>query len=222
MTPEDGYREFVLETIVADTPEVFWRRMNERTQVVYGDSYAAVVTDPALLAEQRVQKLYQERYFKMEHALISVGEETGVPASAKLIGINQCYYAFAAIRRIGVTQSYVPISGEMPRPAEFRKQLAEMAEFQRVLRLPLSDEPTELVTPKRVMGILLHSPVGRRFSEADQRLGTIGLFIAYQDYSGWAVELALQEILAAYTPAEKREDRAAPIRKAGTQTGTQE
>jgi hypothetical protein len=70
MTPEDHYRQFVLEAIVADTPEAFWRRATERTQFVYGDSYTSVATDPALLPEQRTQKLYQERYFKMEYALI--------------------------------------------------------------------------------------------------------------------------------------------------------
>jgi hypothetical protein len=219
MTPEDSYRRFVLEAIVADTPEAFWRRATDRTQFVYGESYTSVATDPALLPEQRMQKLYQERYFKMEHALIAIGNETGVAASAKLVGINQCHFAYAGRGRIGLTQSYVQVSGEMPKPAEFRKQLAEMAEFERILRLPLSDEPVELITPKSVMGILLHSPIGQRFSEADQKLGELGFFIAYKDYSGWAVQLAMPEILAAYAPAEKREDRAAPIRKTGTETG---
>ncbi len=107
----------------------------------------------------------------------------------------------------------------MPKPAAFRKQLAEMAEFKRILRLPLSDEPVELITPKAVMGILLHSPVGKRFIEAEQKLGALGLFIPYEDYSDWAAQLAMPEILAAYAPAEKREDRAAPIRKTGTEPG---
>lgn len=222
MTPEDFYRQSVLDAIIADTPEAFWRRTGERAQFVYGDSYAAVEADPALLPEQRLQKLYQERYFKMEHALITVGSETGMPGSAKLVGINQCYYAFAAKGRIGITQSYVPLSGDMPKPAAFRKQLAEMAEFERALRLPLDDEPIELVTPKSVMGILLHSPVGRRFNKDDQNLGTLGFFVAYKDYSGWAVQLALAEILAAYVPVEKREDRAAPLRKTASKTGTEE
>jgi hypothetical protein len=219
MTPEDHYRQFVLEAVVNDTPEAFWRRVTERTQFVYGDSYTSVATDPALLPEQRMQKLFQERFFKMEYALIAVGNETGVPASAKLIGINECHYAYAAKGRIGVTQSYVQVSGEMPKPAAFRKQLAEMAEFKRILRLPLSDESVELVTPKAVMGILLHSPIGKRFSEAEQKLGALGLFIPYDDYSGWAAELAIPEILAAYAPAETREDRASPTRKTGIETG---
>jgi hypothetical protein len=219
MPPEDHYRQFVLEAIVADTPEAFWRRVSERTQFIYGDSYTSVVTDAALLPKQRMQKLFQERYFKMEHALIAMASENGVPASAKLIGINQCYYAYAAKGRIGVTQSYVQVSGQMPKPAAFRRQLAEMAEFKRTLRLPLSDEPVELITPKAVMGILLHSPVGMRFNETEQKLGALGLFIPYDDYSGWAAQLAIPEILAAYAPAEEREDRAAPIRKTGTEIG---
>jgi hypothetical protein len=83
----------------------------------------------------------------------------------------------------------------------------------------LSDEPVELITPKAAMGILLHSPVGMRFNETEQKLGALGLFIPYDDYSGWAAQLAIPEILAAYAPAEEREDRAAPIRKTGTEIG---
>jgi hypothetical protein len=221
MTPEE-HKQFALEVIIADTPESFWQRAAERTQFVYRDSYSGVATDPALLPEQRMQKLWQERYFKMEHALIAVANEIGLPASAKLIGSNQCHYAFAGRNRFGLTQSYVQVSGDLPKPANFRTQLAEMAYFMRESRLPLGDEPIELITPKAVMGILLHSPVGKRFSEDEQKLGALGLYIPYRDYSDWAVRLAIPEILAAYAPAEKREDRAAPTRKTAAQTGTTE
>jgi hypothetical protein len=219
---EEHYREFALSVLVADTPKSFWQRLLERTTFTYGDAYSAVKADPALLAEQRDQKLYQERYFKLEHALITAANETGMPASAKLVGMNLCYYAYVARGRVGLTQSYVQATGEMPTPAAFRKQLAEMAEFKRVLRLPLSDESIELMTPKRVSGIVLHSPIGRKFNDEDQKLGGIGFFVPYDDYSGWAAQLAFHEFIAAYKPEEEREDRAAPTPKKIAKTGTEE
>ncbi len=222
MEADDHYRSFVLSTLVDDLPEAFWRRLGERTRFTYGEAFSAVVGDVALLEEQREQKLYQERYFKMEFALIAAASDAAVPASAKLIGENGCYYAYAACGRVGLTQSYVQITGKMPTPAAFRKQLAEMAAFKRTSRLDLGDEPSELITPKQVSGIVLHSPIGRKFAEADQQLGAIGFYVAYEDYGAWAVELGLPEILAAYKPAEKREDRAAPICRVIPKTGTGE
>jgi hypothetical protein len=218
------YREFVLSTVVADTPHAFWHRLAERTKFAYGDAYSSVAGDPSLLEEQRSQKLFQERYFKLEYGLISAARESGVPASAQLIGTNLCYYAYAGRGRIGLTQSYVQVSGDMPSPAAFRTQLAEMAEFTRTSRLDLGDEPRELILPKQVFGVVLHSPVGRKFTEGDQKLGAMGFFVAYKDYSGWAAQLAVSEILAAYKPAavEERDDRAAPTRKPIKKSGAEE
>jgi hypothetical protein len=222
MDAAEQYREFVVSALVEDTPKQFWERLTERTKFAYGDAYSAVLADSALLEEQREQKLYQERYFKLEHTLIASGKDAGLPGSAKLVGENRCHYAYVGRGRVGMTQSYVPVSGEMPTPAAFRKQLAEMAMFKRILRLDLGDESSELVTPKMVSGIVIHSPAGRKFSEVDQKLGAIGFFVPYDDFSGWAVELAVSEIISAYAPVEKRVDRAAPTRKEIKKTGTEE
>ena len=97
-----------------------------------------------------------------------------------------------------------------------------MAEFKRAPRLNLGDVPSDLIEPKRVSGIVLHSPAGRKFAADDQKLGAIGFFVAYDDFKGWAVELTLSEIISAYLPVEKREDRAAPTRKKIGKTGTEE
>jgi hypothetical protein len=222
MDPEEHYRNLALSVLTEDTPEALWRRLEERSRFTYGDAFNAVKADPVLLEEQRAQKLYQERFFKMEYQFVAAAKENGVAASPNLIGENLCYYAYVARGRFGMTQSYVSVSGEIPKPAAFRKQLAEMAEFKRVLRLPLSDESVDLITPKSVYGILIHSPVGRRFNEEEQKLGALGLFIPYDDCSGWAAQFAVSEIIAAYAPAEKREDRAAPTRRKIDKTGTGE
>ena len=133
----EQYRDFVVSALVEDTPRQFWERLIEKTRFAYGEAFSAVSADPALLDDQREQKLFQERYFKLEHTLIATGKRTGVPGSAKLVGENRCHYAYVARGRVGMTQSYVAVSGEMPKPAAFRKQLAEMAMFKRIWRLDL-------------------------------------------------------------------------------------
>ena len=104
METEEHYRSFALSAVVSDTPVTYWQRIVERSRFTYGESFSNVKTDPALLDEQRPQKLYQERYFKMEFELISAARETGVAASAKLIGTNLCHYAYVARGRVGMTQ----------------------------------------------------------------------------------------------------------------------
>lgn len=224
MELKDHYREFVLDAIIEDMPQATWQRIMDRAKATYSSSYGIVASDPSLLDEQRAQKLFQERYFKMEHAVVAAARETGVSASAKLIGVNQCHYGYVARGRVGFTQSYVKFNGKMPSPARFREQLAEMAEFKRVSRLDLGDEPTELITPKAINGILLHTPVGPKFSKDQQMLGAIGFYVAYDNWTGWAVELTLSEILSAYKPTEKRADNAIlPFKRPDTKkTGTNE
>lgn len=222
MEAQDLYREHVLARIIEDMPAQFWRRLGELAKFNYSEAYSAVLADPALIPEQRPQKLYQERYFKMEYGLLAAAREAGVPASSKLIGTNLCHYAYAGVGRIAMTQSYVAVSGEMPSRAEFRKQLAEVSQFERAPRFDLGDEPSELLLPKLISGIILHSPAGRHFTEQDQQLGAAGFFVPYRDYKGWAVQLPLVEIISAYTPSEEREDRAAPTRKKIDKTGTGE
>jgi hypothetical protein len=222
MEVQDLYRDQVLSRIVGNMPETFWRRLVELAQRAYPETYSAVTTDPELVVDQRPQKLFQDRYFKMESVLMTAAREAGVPASSKLVGSNRCYYCYASIGGVGTTQSYVPVSGEMPTPAAFRRQLAEMTQFEREPRLDLGDESTSILMPTVVSGIVLHSPTGRAFTAAQQMLGAIGFFVPYRDYSGWAVELPLLEIISAYKPQDKREDRAAPKRKKIGKTGTEE
>jgi hypothetical protein len=223
MELEDQYREHVLTRIIEVTPQKFWRGLADRAQFTYGEAFAQVEADASLVDDQRHQKLFQERFFRMEHALMTAASDAGVPGSSKLIGANQCWYVYAATGGVGMTQNYVPVSGEMPTPAAFRKNLAKVANLQRQSRLDLGDETVELVLPKETNGIVLHSPAGRAFSEAEQKLGAIGFFVPYADYSKWAVQLPLIEILSAYKPIEGRQDKAAPIpKKAGKddKTGT--
>lgn len=222
MELKDQYRELVLKMVVEDMPQNLWQRLIDYSRKTYGEAFSIVSSDPSLLKDQRSQKLFQERYFKMEHAIAAAAKESGIPTSASLIGSNLCYYSYVGRGRVGFTQSYVQDFGEMPTPAGFRTQLQKMSIFRRESLLDLGDVSSELIAPKQVIGILLHSPAGKTFEESKQQLGDIGFYVPYEDGKAWAVELALSEILSNYKPVETREDRASLPRKGEKKPATRE
>jgi len=223
MDADEQRRAHVLEILAGSMPASFWTGYQQRARSLYRDVFNAVDADPRLNKSQRLSKLWQERHYAMEWLLIDEAKVNVVPASATLIAENRCAYALAGQGGVKMTQKYVPSSGQMPSPAKFRKQLAAVNSFDRQGSLLLGDEPTELVLPSQLSGIVLHSPVGWDFTEDQQSLGSIGFYVPFDDFKDWAVELTFAEIVAAYKPGEVREDRVKPalrpqeIKKTGSE-----
>jgi hypothetical protein len=223
MEASEQRRAHVLRLLTEELPESFWTGYQQRARGIYRDAYSNVEADPRLNKSQRLSKLWQERHFAMEWLLIKEAEANGVPASDTLIAENRCAYALAGRGGVKMTQKYVPSCGQMPSPAKFRKQLAAVNSFDREPFLLFGDQPVELVLPSQLSGIVLHSPAGVKFTVEDQSLGSIGFYVPYDDFRDWAVQLTFTEIVAAYKPAEKREDRVKPalrvhkIKKTGSE-----
>ena len=223
MEVSEQRRAHVLQLVTSAMPERFWIGYQQRALSIYKDAFSAVSADPRLNKSQRLSKLWQERHFAMEWLLIDEAKQDGVHASDTLIAENRCTYALAGQGGVKMTQKYVQSCGQMPSPSKFRKQLAAVNAFDIQSRMLFGDEPAELVLPSQLSGIVLHSPVGKNFVEDDQSLGSIGLYIPYDDFSSWAVQLTFAEIIAAYKIEEKREDRVKPslrvqeIKKTGSE-----
>jgi hypothetical protein len=123
---------------------------------------------------------------------------------------NNRHYVYVANGSLGLTQSYVPTIGAMPKVAKFREVHAAINAISRQTRLDLGDEPKEVLIGKEFYGVLAHNPVSKRFTDHDQRLGMIQFCVPVNDCSGWAVQLTIEEILAAYdsmSRTEKKPDR---------------
>lgn len=205
-------KNHVLGILKSDTPRAFWDDLGSRAKSTYAESYAAVSTDKFLNDEQRLSKLFQERHFKMEHGFKQVSSDNGISVSPSLIAVNRCYYTYAKRGRFSATQKYVARPGDMPRPSRFRAQLAAAGRFNRMCRMDLGDIPLEMLTPPEVGGIFLHGPIGKKFSESDQRVGFSWFCVPYADFSGWAVKLSLTEIIASYEDAvPERADKVIPM-----------
>jgi hypothetical protein len=211
VTSEEKLREHTLEVLAASAPETFWRGLQDRTRTLYRGEYAEVASDPRLNDSQRLNKLWQDRHFRMEWLLADEANKCGLPASARLIEKNGCAFTLVSAGGVTMTQKYVASQGDMPSAAKFRADLAAINDFHRQRHLLLGDEPQELFLPKEINGILLHSPVGPRFSEEHQALGAMGFFVPDQACKEWAVELTLAEIIAAYAPAIDQADRVKPV-----------
>jgi hypothetical protein len=180
-----------------------------------------VRADPNVVGEQRIDKLYQDRHFRMEHLLTMLAREHGLACSSTLLSENNRHYVYCAKGAIGLTQTYVPAIGAMPKPARYREQLAAMSDIPKFPRLDLGDEPSEVLLGKDFYGLLAHNPIGKRFSEHDQRLGMIQFCAPVKDCSEWAVQITIEEIVAGYERVApgKKADRRLPWKRRGEEKG---
>ena len=192
--------------------------MQDRARSLYPDLFSEVRANPRLNDSQRLSVLWQDRHFAMEWLLGDEARQNGVPASASIIPRNKCFFMLAGEGPVRLVQNSVRELGSMPRPARVRRQLASINAFEHDLSLDLIEEERPFRAPSEITGIILSSPVGPTFREDHQALGAIGLYVPYDDFSGWAVSLTLAEIVASYEAPAEREDNVTPKLKPNRKT----
>jgi hypothetical protein len=191
-------RGHILEQAVANVPRSFVEEYAERARRAYAEAYAEVAAHPGTLEHQRIFKLNQDRCFRMDWELYTCAKAHGLIATANLLPENQWYHAYAVSGCFGLTQSYVQAVGDLPTPAKFRERLAEAS---RCPRLPF-DDPEEIFAVKEFYALFAHNPVGRTFTEENQRLGSLMFCVPSKDMRSWAADISVPELLSLY-PATK-------------------
>lgn len=171
------------------------------TRQAYIDVYSQIANDPNMVREQRIDRLRQDRHFRMEHVLSSLADRHGIAKSHTLLAENSQHYVYAAKGDIGMTQSYVPAIGELPKPARYWERLASM---NNIPRLDLGDEPPEVLIGKQYYGLIAHNPIGRKFDTDAQKLGMVQFCVPSQDSKMWALELSIEDLTSAY-PEDKKD-----------------
>lgn len=198
MDSENQLRAVILSTIVHDIPRKFWEDARTRMKQSYMDMYHQVDADPSVVQVQKLDKLYQDRHFRMEYVLTTLAKDHGFTCSSTLLKENNRAYVYAAKGAIGLTQAYVSSIEAMPKPAKFRERLAELNNIPNTPRFDLGDEPKEIMLGKDFYGLIIHNPAGKRFTEEHQKLGALQFCIPTAECKGWAVQLTMEEILAEY------------------------
>lgn len=201
---QDKLKSLVLSTIVRDIPKAFWSDFRALARQVYLEAFHEVATAQNVIGVQRLDKLYQDRHFKMEHLLQTLAGKHGFAVSPTIISENSRQIVYAVRGGIALQQVYVPTIGEMPKAARYRERFAGMMNLSAISRLDLGDEPPEVLVGKDFYGILAHNPAGKRFAEEEQKLSMIQLCIPTSDCKDWAIELTIEEILVAYEITSSR------------------
>lgn len=198
----DGYQRLkgtIVTTIVRDIPKLFWSDLRGMTRQAYADVFTQIQADPNVVPEQRIDRLRQDRHFRMEHVLSALAARHGIACSHTLLAENSQHYVYATRGDIGMSQSYVRAIGDLPKPARYWQRLAEANDIP---RLDLGDEPPEVLIGKSYYGLIAHNPIGHRFDPEEQKLGMIQLCFPSNDGKAWGLELAIEELTAAY-PIDK-------------------
>jgi hypothetical protein len=167
----------------------------------YIDVFSQIKNDPNMVLEQRIDRLRQDRHFRMEHVLSSLSDRHGIAKSHTSLAENSQHYVYAAKGDIGMTQSYVPTIGDLPKPARYWERLASANDIP---RLDLGDEPPEVLIGKQYYGLIAHNPVGRKFDADEQKLGMVQFCVPSQDSKIWALELSIEDLTSAY-PEDKKD-----------------
>lgn len=203
METRDELKAAIIAAITRDYPKAFWEGARDATRQAYLDVFHQVGADPNILADQRLDSLYQARHFRMEHVLMKLAERYAIPSTATLLASNNRRYVLVTKGSVAMTQAYVQTIGAMPKPARYRERHAQINALSLQPQLDLGREPREAFLPKDFYGLLAHNPVGNRFEEQDQRLGMLQFCVPLPDCSDWATELTMEEIISSYDAPAK-------------------
>lgn len=193
----DHLKNHIRLAAIDSLPKVFIEELIKRAEMTYAQCYADLKDDPLTLPEQRSAKLKDDRFYRMERELSEAAKKHGLAITARALPENTHHFVYVVSGVFGLTQSYVQAMGEMPNPAKFRESLSSAAAIP---RLPI-DDLAEIYSPRKFYGLFAHNPIGKRFDDELQKLGTIQLCVPFPEMSGWADEISLNELLSLY-PAD--------------------
>jgi hypothetical protein len=191
-----------MQVLLRDTKLSFWRRLRDAFEWAYSDAFHAVNNDPRILTDQRSHKLLDERFYIVEGALEKAAREGGLISSGQKIRVNNWNYTLVRGGGVCLLQSYVQTPADMARAARFREQHAAVNNFLNAPQLPLGDIEPNIYEVSRINGILIHGPMGKKFSDEDQRLGFLNLVIPDQTYSTWGINISVAELITRFELSE--------------------
>lgn len=207
-TDEALLREHILNQATASIPKGFLVEVQDRIRRAYSEEFATVKHNPTTLSEQQLFKLKQDRCFRIDWEIHQAAIAHGLNVTAKELPNNSWHHTYVTSGAFGLTQSYVPRIGDLPQPAKFREALAEAANCP---RLPI-DDSAEIYELKEFYALFAHTPVGQRFGEAEQKLGTLMFCVPDRAMKDWVLSKSVPELIALYPADEniKKKGRMVP------------
>lgn len=200
MEIQKKFRAKAILAITNEIPKSFWLDARARLRQAYMDAYYEVAADANVLSQQKLDKLYQSRCFRMEHELAELAKTYKLSHSTTILIENSRHYVYVVTKSLGITQSYIPSINGKPKAAKFRDRLSAINAIEASPRFPgFDNEPSEVFVNNKFYGIVAHNPIGKRFTEEEQKLGMVQFCIPSDGCKNWLVQLSIEEILEQYS-----------------------
>ncbi|GAB5540006.1 MAG: hypothetical protein Salg2KO_21090 [Salibacteraceae bacterium] len=206
MEAREQLKQHITSRAVDTFSKEFLTEIQDRIGRAYVGTYDHVAHDKTVLKEQKIHKLRQDRCFRMDFELSEIATKFGLQNTAKKLPENDWAFAYVVNGDFGFTQSYVQKIGDLPNPAKYREQFAESA---RVPRLSLEND-SEFYKPRNFYGLFAHNPIGAKFDEDSQKLGSLQFCVPFMDMKGWALEISVPELISLFPSVSKT-----PLAKSG-------
>lgn len=191
-------RDRMLLRLVAEaTPREFWVGIGSGIRRAYKETLERNQNDSNILQQHIGFKTTSDRHFYVDKILHDVSLEFGFVTGPELIKINRWRYTQTIFGGFTSIQKFSRNRRDLPKPAVFRKRLAQAGGISIQDDL-LTPRPVTKHSKSTMNGILIHGPVSRNPRCTDfGNVGFICYAIPYSDYSEWGAILDIDKIVQA-------------------------
>ncbi len=176
--------------IVANCPEIFFRRVLEYTDSGFGE--ALTLAGRHIDEPEKPNMLGQLRHARCETGFRQAGEESGLPVHAPRTAPAGSRYSLVVANSIYLIRSNIQKHCGAPRPTAFRKTWAALNAWLEPIQL----DWLEVKTPPpadRLCGMIVTTSHPRFGNPSVPAF--VGLGIPFPDLSGWATLVKITDLL---------------------------
>ncbi len=179
--------------------------------------FDTLASDEAIPPEVKSEIFARRRGECAVRALVSSAKRHGVPYNFRKLECNGQHKIILKVGRIILIQETFSSLRDGPQSAEYKRTLANTHGLVRQLELDLGDQPWRILDwSGSIVGVLLHAPAGRGFSQQETMLGGLMLGVPNERYDSWLTRLDLTK-LAMHGVSEVPEEEAPAAAPVGIQ-----
>lgn len=162
----------------------------------YDTLYESIAAEPDLPDAYRLEQFGRRRGNAAGAALRRAAVQHGVPYDFIRLECNGQRKLLVKAGRVILIQESILTLEDAPKPADYKRSLADVHGLISQLELALDDKHQRRVRDWSgcVLGVLLHGASGPRFTRQHRTLGSLMLGVTDSVYSQWVLRLDLHRV----------------------------
>jgi hypothetical protein len=211
----------LLDLMVKDIPPSFVLAIQQAMPHIYEEAYQQAYSQPLWERSEGRYLIGHIRHALFNAQFRKAGRDAQLDARLMRVPVGSYEYSYVRTKgKLFLTGSSVSSSDDMPRPADFREQHAEVNHFLNQPPLSFMASP-DLKKAKEIYAIVIHAALG-----VDKReCGFVGIGIPSADTSEWLELVTLSELYkaqvqAGFSKPEQTQDQAFPTKREKKSEGT--